>query len=104
MAARPSDTVFILKKDIENGYIKIKTQDDFMEYWIYTGPKQAYMDTNGILVEKITEGEEKLNLVVVCENDPKHIMKDAPNHYVVSGVRFDGDELVDYLSKTGRTL
>ena len=104
MAARPSDTVFILKKDIENGYIKIKTQDDFMEYWIYTGPKQAYMDTNGILVEKITEGEEKLNLVVVCENVPKLIMTDAPNHYVVSGVRFDGDELVDYLSKTGRTL
>lgn len=106
---RPSDATIIIKKEMENGLIIPTVFKDLLEYWVYQTNKSGIINQKGEYVTpESPELEEKriLKCIVVCENDPKHIKKDHPNHIVVSGVIFKDDEkkdLTEYLQTTGRS-
>jgi hypothetical protein len=106
---KPSDTLMIIKNDLKAGIVKEVIYDGMKEYWIYSNPNAAKMNTQGQIVGKTEEiGEQKLKYIIMCENKPEHINCDHVNNIVISGIRFSNDDLgqdlSDYLLKTGRSI
>lgn len=101
---RPSDAVFIIKKDFETGLVHKVDSTDIIEYWIYQSKDSAMINDKGALIEGQKTGDKSLRCIVVCENSPKHLKKDHENHIVVSGVIFAEKDMEDYLGKTGRSV
>lgn len=103
---RPSDSIFIIKQDIETGLIKKIEINGLIEYWIYSGSNRARLNQNAeLLPEDTVVSESKLDRIIVCDNAKEHVLKDLPNHYVLSGIIYTDDtesDLSEYLTQTGR--
>lgn len=106
---RGTKALIIIKKEIENGLIKIVHYKDLIEYWVYESKNSGHLcaETANYTVGKVSDSEiPKLKCIIVCEDKPEHIDKDLPTHFVISkGVKFDDTDypnLTDYLCKTER--
>lgn len=107
MGIRGTKACTIIKKEIENGSVKVVYYKDFIEYWCYDTNKSGTLDAQtGVYTTTSAEVKtEVLRCIVVSENNPEHIVKDLPTHLLVKGAIFNDVEypdMFDYLAKTER--
>jgi hypothetical protein len=105
---RPTKSCSIIKAEIDNGLVKIVFYKQFKEYWVYTDERSGTLNSMNAEYTPGTaneSAERKLKCIVVCEDQPDHIVKDFPSHLLVKGIIFNDVEdhaLTDYLCKTER--
>jgi hypothetical protein len=101
-------STLVIKKEIELGLVEVKKYKEFIEYWVYDdGTNGTLNSKTGEYVPGSVEAKKprELYCIIVCEDNPEHITKDAPVHLLVKGAIFNNTEypdLTDYLCKTER--
>ncbi len=100
----------ILKKDLENGTVKVQTNKLFItEYWIYRHRplKKSLIILSNSTKEKL---EKETDMYLHCIIASSHVVDKHDGRIFVQGVKFDNlsvdkkpsNDLDDYLRKTGR--
>ena len=90
----------ILKEDLKNKIVQKKNyKTEYTEYWIYKEGETSLIDVFG---KKIGDGNFKLKYIIACDYGTNHISKETSKAYFVTGVRFDEEDLRNYLNKTQR--
>jgi len=107
---RPSKGTLIIKAEVDKGLIikQLSPDEKFIEYWVYQdGTNGTINSQDGTYAEGKEKTERYLKCVVVCDNDPSHIIKDLEKHFLVKGFIFndvDYPDLTDYLGRSERHL
>lgn len=101
---RPSDSIFIVKQDMEKDLVRKVEINNLIEYWVFQSKDSAMIDQTGAILEGQHTGDRALRCVIVCDNSATHINKEHANHIVVSGVIFSEKDMEDYLMQTGRRI
>jgi hypothetical protein len=105
---RGTKATLIIKKELENGSVKVVHYKEFIEYWVYDTPGSLDSATGVYTLNKPPDSGSpvpSLKCIIVCDNGPEHIVKDLPTHYLVTGAVFNDNEypdLTDYLCRTER--
>jgi hypothetical protein len=98
---RPSKWYIILKKDLESGTVKKKNWKDLIEYWVYNPKKSDLVAPDG---EQLELEDSELSSIIACGRE--HIQDDDERRLFIEGVKFtddiEGNDLAEYLKKTGR--
>lgn len=94
-----SKNFILIKKDLDSGHVKIHSYKSVVEYWCYKAKKSHIFKLDGkpAVLSNIEDAE--LSKIIVCNDNFK---ENKENTWIVAGYRFDGQDLEDYLKKTGR--
>src|SRR5258707_775392 len=83
---------------------QISPDEKFIEYWVYQDGSNGTIKSNdGAYEEGKKKTERTLKCVVVCDNEPSHIIKDLEKHFLLKGYIFndvDSPALTDYLGRS----
>ena len=111
---RATKATLIIKRELETGLVVKKTDptEKFLEYWIYEDYASGTINSRTGEYQEATVTHDSaqgrmLKCVVVCENDPSHIMLDKEKHILVKGFIFNDvqyPDLTDYPGRTERHL
>lgn len=113
---RATKATLLIKREIETGLIvkQVDPTEKFVEYWVYQDIESGTINSGTGHYEPATASVDSalgrvLKCVVVCENDPSHIVKNEEDkkHFLVKGFIFndvDYPDLTDYLGRTERHL
>ena len=98
---KASKMFVLLQKDLDDGLVKVKERNDFIEYWIYEYEKSDLLSTTG---KYLLNTNKKLKSVIMCARN--HIQCKEGERIFIEGVRFtddlNGQNLDEYLKKTNR--
>lgn len=99
MGIRYSKNYIIIKKDLEEGFVKILSYKSVVEYWCYKSKKSRIFKLDGkpAILRNIDDAE--LFCIIVADN---YYKEPKENTYLIKGFRFTENDLEDYLRKTER--
>ena len=98
---RYSKSYIIIKKDLEEGFVKKHTYKSVVEYWCYKAKKSRIFKLDGSPATLRNIDDATLSCIIVC-ND--HFKEEKDNTFIVKGYRFDENDMEDYLRKTSRGI
>ena len=96
---RYSKNFVIIKKDLKDGFVKKHVYKTIVEYWCYKAKKSHIFKLDGSKAKLRNIDDAELSCIIICDD---HFKEDKENTWLIKGYRFDGQDLQDYLAKTGR--
>lgn len=96
-----SANYILIKKDLDDGFVKKHIYKNVVEYFIYQAKKSRIFKLDGkpAILRNIDDAE--LSCIIVCDD---HFKEKKDNTWIVKGFRFDKQDLEDYLKKTNRGI
>lgn len=99
MGMRYGENFIIIKEDLREGFVKIRSYKGVVEYWIYKAKKSRIFKLDGKPAKLNNIDEAELNAIIVANDNYK---EEKQSTYIIKGFRFDKQDLENYLLKTGR--
>lgn len=93
----------IFKADIESGLVKFQKYNTINEWWIY-----RKKEVEGLLYlmdgkkHKMENKMESYLYAIIVTQDSSHTVKEVDKMLFVQGIKFEGEHINYYLSKTHR--
>jgi len=99
MGIRYSKDYILIKADLKDGFVKIHSYKNVVEYWVYQASKSHIFKLDGSKAKLRNLDDAELKCIIVADDNYKDEKK---NTFLVKGYRFDKQDLADYLKKTNR--
>lgn len=99
MAIRYSKNYILIKKDLDEGFVKNHTYKSVVEWWCYKEKKSRIFQLNGKPASLRNIDDAELSAIIVCDD---HFKEEKAHTVLVKGFRFTEKDLEDYLRKTNR--
>jgi len=99
MGIRYSKDYIIIKKDLDENFVKVHEYKGIVEYWCYKAKKSRIFKLDGSKAKLRNIDDASLSAIIVCNDNYKDEKK---NTFLIKGYRFTENDLDNYLRKTGR--